>query len=275
MSAIVPFGFTFSSVKMYPEGLELGNCSCTGVNRYFIPRAHVDYITSGRLLYIKTLLWGLSMLVAGVFIYVSARKGYVASNYTSAPNTSGTDWLIYVGAVIILAAIIAMIPNTMSIGSNSTIFTSTKCCNSLDDLISWLHPQAAATLIGIQTVQMPMPIVQMTQVHPMPPHIMHQQSMQQMQPMQPMQPMLQQQQPWSNNGGLQPSVYGNSQQSRRSDAQNYTPLQQDSDGIELINMPSEAQQQIGQQLQLAHQQEQMTRMQQDMQQKQSADPPQY
>src|SRR6185437_6660053 len=41
--------YPFESLEVRANGLVLRNCNCTGVTRYFIPRPHIDYVSSAAL----------------------------------------------------------------------------------------------------------------------------------------------------------------------------------------------------------------------------------
>jgi len=119
--------FPFDTVKMLPEGLMLSKCSCAGTARYFIPRAHVDYVTTGRELWIKTLLAGVALLIAGAVMR------------SSDSNNQLGDVLFFAGIAVVGFAVISMLPQSMTVASNSAVFVSTKCINDADALMQWMR----------------------------------------------------------------------------------------------------------------------------------------
>lgn len=145
--------FPFDTVKMLPEGLLLSKCSCAGTARYFIPRAHVDYVTTGRELWIKTLLAGVALLIIGIIFM------------TQGSDSEGQDGqkklgeiLLYAGIGVAAFALLSMLPTTLSVSSNHAVFTSTKCCNNADAIIAWLRSGTGHELVASAAV-VPLPVV--------------------------------------------------------------------------------------------------------------------
>lgn len=117
--------FPFNGMKMRPDGLELSHCNCSGSQRMFIPREHIDFIHCGRKFHFGGAFLGAALVV----LY------FLLKEYTSA----NMPWLWYVGAAVAGLALLASIPRSLWISSNNANFISTNCCNSMDDLLIWLH----------------------------------------------------------------------------------------------------------------------------------------
>jgi hypothetical protein len=133
----------------------LMRCSCAGTAKYFVPRAHVDFIACGRELYIKTLLLGVALLSFGGWAMSNnspdqqnTYNSQTGSSYSSGSGDSGV-WVLgvsalSVGLLLLVGALIAMIPSTLTIYSNAGTFRSTNCCNTFDTeaILKWLKAPA-------------------------------------------------------------------------------------------------------------------------------------
>ncbi len=120
------------------DGLTLTRCSCAGTSLYFIPRLHVDFIATGRELYIKTLLVGVALLAYGAYAKNDAAQHPPRDGSTSASQIATA--LLGIGIALMILAVLAMIPSTLTISSNASSFYSTNCCNTanVSKVLAWL-----------------------------------------------------------------------------------------------------------------------------------------
>jgi hypothetical protein len=124
LSSLISFGAAtpFDNVNFSdPNGLTLTSCSCAGTNNVYIPRGHIDWVSSGRSLYIKTLLSGVGLLILGAVTLKKANDDATGSSsrwngayYETVPgSTPDTTWqqaVLYIGIALVIYALIAMIP---------------------------------------------------------------------------------------------------------------------------------------------------------------------
>jgi hypothetical protein len=117
---------SFDSIEYHGDGLALSSCSCSGKNVSYVPRSHIDSVSSGRSLFFKTFLLGLLLVI--ISAVVKARKG----------DGDTVLGLLVAGSVLMAMAVLGMIPRTLTIVSNNGNYVSTKCCNEVDFLADWL-----------------------------------------------------------------------------------------------------------------------------------------
>jgi hypothetical protein len=119
-------GHPFDTIKYQPDGLSLSICGCSGKTKYFVPHKLIHYISAGRLFYIKTLIVGVVLLAVGI--------------YSKSKHDSLGDWgtiALIIGGLMSLWCLIMMIQQSLTIHTKEGDFYSTKCCNSMSEVVTW------------------------------------------------------------------------------------------------------------------------------------------
>jgi hypothetical protein len=123
------------------DTLQVNNCSCTGTNRYTIPRHHIDYIHVGTSFSFGWLFVSLIMVIVGFTVpFTPETCTYNGGGNTCSTDKTGNIIFIALGFLVMLGVVMSLFRRSFVIQTNTGKFISTACCAGADAeaITAWL-----------------------------------------------------------------------------------------------------------------------------------------